>query len=158
MLKKKMTYKDFNGVERTEVFCFHISEAELMQMELETEGGYRGLLRQIVDAKDQTRMIKLFKDFIDLSYGVLSPDGKYFSKSAEELAKFKATQAYSDLYMSLLNEDEASKFLMAAAPNIPLTEESADVVEKELGVTIPRNKIVDGATVNDVLPNVSSEQ
>lgn len=129
MLKKEIMYKDFNGVERKETFCFHLTEAELMQMELETEGGFQGLLQRIIDAKDSVKMIKIFKEIIDRSYGVLSEDGKYFSKSEKELEKFKSTQAYSDLYMSLLNDEEAAKFIKAVAPVIPMTEEDKATVE-----------------------------
>lgn len=133
MLKKKLTYKDWNGIERTEEFCFHLSEAELMQLELETEGGFRGLLQRIIDAKDSAKMIKLFKEIIDHAYGVLSDDGKYFRKSKEELEKFQSTQAYSDLYMSLLNDEEAAKFIKAVAPVIPVSEEDAAVIEQAKG-------------------------
>lgn len=129
MLKKKITYKDFNGVERTEEFCFHLTEAELMQMELETDGGFKGLLQRIIDAKDSIKMVKIFKEIIDRSYGVLSEDGKYFTKNENELEKFKATQAYSDLYMSLLNDEEAAKFIKAVAPVIPMAEEDKAMLE-----------------------------
>jgi hypothetical protein len=129
MLKKKITYKDFNGVERTEEFCFHLTEAELMQMELETDGGFKGLLQRIIDAKDSIKMVKIFKEIIDRSYGVLSEDGKYFTKNEAELEKFKATQAYSDLYMSLLNDEEAAKFIKAVAPVIPMAEEDKAMLE-----------------------------
>lgn len=138
MLKKEITYKDFNGVERKETFCFHLTEAELMQMELETEGGFQGLLQRIIDAKDSTKMIKIFKEMIDRSYGVLSEDGKYFSKSEKELEKFKSTQAYSDLYMSLLNDEEAAKFIKAVAPVIPISEEdkaAVDAIQKSGGIS-----------------------
>lgn len=137
MLKKEITYKDFNGVERKETFCFHLTEAELMQMELETEGGFQGLLQRIIDAKDSTKMIKIFKEMIDRSYGVLSEDGKYFSKSEKELEKFKSTQAYSDLYMSLLNDEEAAKFIKAVAPVIPISEEdkaAVDAIQQNGGI------------------------
>lgn len=138
MLKKEITYKDFNGVERKETFCFHLTEAELMQMELETEGGFQGLLQRIIDAKDSTKMIKIFKEMIDRSYGVLSEDGKYFSKSEKELEKFKSTQAYSDLYMSLLNDEEAVKFIKAVAPVIPISEEdkaAVDAIQQNGGIS-----------------------
>lgn len=133
MLKKEMTYKDFNGVERTEVFCFHLSEAELMQEELETEGGFKGLLKKLMDAKDTTKMVKIFKEIIDRSYGELSADGKYFTKTPEALLRFKSTQAYNDLYMSLLNDEEAAKFINAVIPSIPLSEEDKAEVEKIKG-------------------------
>lgn len=117
-----MTYTNFNGVEVTETFCFHLTQAEIMQMELETVGGYQGFLQKIMDAKDVVSMIKVLNEFIDMSYGVLSDDGKYFTKSEEDLKRFKATQAYSDLYMSLLDPDAASAFINAVAPAIPKVE------------------------------------
>lgn len=145
MLKKEIVYKDFNGVERKETFCFHLTEAELMQTELETEGGFQGLLQRIIDAKDSTKMIKIFKEMIDRSYGVLSEDGKYFSKSEKELEKFKSTQAYSDLYMSLLNDEEAVKFIKAVAPIIPINDE-----EKEAADTIKQSGGLSATPVVDV--------
>lgn len=145
MLKKEIVYKDFNGVERKETFCFHLTEAELMQMELETEGGFQGLLQRIIDAKDSTKMIKIFKEMIDRSYGVLSEDGKYFSKSEKELEKFKSTQAYSDLYMSLLNDEEAAKFIKAVAPIIPINDE-----EKAAAETIQQSGGLSATPVVDV--------
>ena len=138
MLKKEITYKDFNGVERKETFCFHLTEAELMQMELETEGGFRGLIQRMIDAREDAKIVKFFKEFIDLSYGVLSDDGKYFSKTPEALARFKSTQAYSDLYMSLLNDDEAVKFIKAVAPVIPINEAeqaTMDEINKSGGIS-----------------------
>jgi hypothetical protein len=138
MLKKEITYKDFNGVERKETFCFHLTEAELVQMELETEGGFRGLIQRMIDAREDAKIVKFFKEFIDLSYGVLSDDGKYFSKTPEALARFKSTQAYSDLYMSLLNDDEAVKFIKAVAPVIPINEAeqaTMDEINKSGGIS-----------------------
>lgn len=137
MLKKKLTYKDWNGVERTEEFCFHLTEAELMQLELETEGGFKGLLQRIIDASDSAKMIKIFKELIDRSYGVLSDDGKYFRKTPEALRDFQSTQAYSDLYISLLNDEEAAKFIKAVAPVIPVSEEQKALVENGGITTTP---------------------
>lgn len=137
MLKKKLTYKDWNGVERTEEFCFHLTEAELMQLELETEGGFKGLLQRIIDASDSAKMIKIFKELIDRSYGVLSDDGKYFRKTPEALRDFQSTQAYSDLYISLLNDEEAAKFIKAVAPVIPVSEEQKALTENGGITTTP---------------------
>ena len=137
MLKKKITYKDWNGVERTEEFCFHLTEAELMQLELETEGGFKGLLQRIIDASDSAKMIKIFKELIDRSYGVLSDDGKYFRKTPEALRDFQSTQAYSDLYISLLNDEEAAKFIKAVAPVIPVSEEQKALTENGGITTTP---------------------
>ena len=40
MLKKTVTYVDYNGVERTEDFYFNLSKAEVTEMELSVEGGF----------------------------------------------------------------------------------------------------------------------
>ena len=39
MLKKTITYNDYNGVERTEDFYFNLSKAEILEMEMGTSGG-----------------------------------------------------------------------------------------------------------------------
>ena len=75
MLKKTLTYKDYNNVERTETHFFNLSEAELTEMEMGTEGGYAEMLQNIIDAKDQVALIRTFKKIILMAYGVKSPDG-----------------------------------------------------------------------------------
>jgi len=56
------TYKDFNGVERTETKLFNLTETEVMEMELGTAGGVAEMLQRIVDAKDQPTIIKFFME------------------------------------------------------------------------------------------------
>ena len=52
MFKKTVTYTDYDGVERTESFYFNLSEAEIVEMELGTEGGWRERMQRIIDSKD----------------------------------------------------------------------------------------------------------
>ena len=81
MLKKAITYKDYNGNERSEDFYFNLSEAEVMEMEMSTAGGLAEMIRGIVAAQDAPAIIKIFKDLILKAYGEKSPDGKRFIKS-----------------------------------------------------------------------------
>lgn len=39
MLKKTITYTDYNGNERKEDFYFNLNKAEIMRMEMSTRGG-----------------------------------------------------------------------------------------------------------------------
>ena len=78
MIKKTITYTDYNGVSRTEDFWFNLSTAELMKMELGTRGGFSEMMTRIVQANDVPTMMKVFDDFIRKSYGQKSPDGKRF--------------------------------------------------------------------------------
>lgn len=117
MLKRTITYSDYNGVERTEDFHFNLSKAEIMEMEMSTTGGLAEMITRIVAAQDAPAIVKIFKDLILKAYGVKSPDGKRFVKSPELAAEFAQTEAYSILFMELATDaDAASKFVNGIVP------------------------------------------
>lgn len=117
MLKKTITYTDYNGTERTEDFYFNLTKAEIMEMEMGTVGGLAEMIQRIVAAQDAPAIIKVFKDLILKAYGEKSVDGKRFIKSNELSAAFSQTEAYSTLFMELAtNSDEAAKFVNGIVP------------------------------------------
>lgn len=117
MLKKTITYTDYNGEERTEDFYFNISKAELTEMELSIDGGLSEMITRITQAKDVPAIIKVFKDLILRSYGVKSPDGKRFIKTPQLTEEFAQTEAYSELFMELsTNSTAAAAFVNAIMP------------------------------------------
>ena len=108
MLKKIITYTDYNGVERTEPFYFNLSKAELMEMELGVTGGMTEMLDKIIAAKDAPSLMKTFKEMIMKAYGVKSDDGKRLIKSEELSIGFSQTEAYSQLFMELATDAKAA--------------------------------------------------
>ena len=118
MLKKIITYTDYNGVERTEPFYFNLSKAELMEMELGVTGGMTEMLNKIIAAKDAPSLMKTFKEMIMKAYGVKSDDGKRIIKSEELSIAFTQTEAYSVLFMELITDDKAAAdFVNGIIPN-----------------------------------------
>ena len=118
MLKKIITYTDYNGVERTEPFYFNLSKAELMEMELGVTGGMTEMLNKIIAAKDAPSLMKTFKEMIMKAYGVKSDDGKRLIKSEELSIAFTQTEAYSVLFMELITDDKAAAdFVNGIIPN-----------------------------------------
>ena len=118
MIKKTITYTDYNDVERTETFWFHLNKAELMEMELGTTGGMTEMIQKIVAAQDAPAIIKIFKDLVLKSYGEKSLDGKRFIKSEEVSEAFKQTEAYSILFMELATDpDKAAEFVNGIIPS-----------------------------------------
>lgn len=118
MLKKTVTYTDYNGVERTEDLYFNLTKAEIMEMELSVAGGLAEKLDKIVAAQDGPAIMQVFKDIILNSYGEKSADGKRFVKNAELREAFAQTEAYSQLFIELMtNVDAATEFLVAIIPN-----------------------------------------
>ena len=117
MLKKTITYVDYNGTERTEDFYFNLTKAEIMEMQLSTSGGMDELITKIVASQDAPAIIKIFKDLILKAYGEKSADGKFFKKSEEISMAFAQTEAYSQLFMELATDaDAASKFVNGIVP------------------------------------------
>ena len=117
MIKKTITYKDYNQVDRTEDFYFNLSKDEVMEMEMSTSGGLAEMITRIVAAQDQPAIIKIFKDLILKAYGEKSPDGKRFIKSDELSIAFSQTEAYSQLFMELATDAEAaSAFVNGIVP------------------------------------------
>lgn len=124
MYRDHRTYVDFNGVERTEDFYFNLSKAEIADMELSTTGGIKDMVNKILEAKDQAKLVSLFKDLIRMAYGVKSEDGRNFIKNDKVREDYFSTNAYSDLYMELATNDQfASQFFEAI---LPVTAEGSE--------------------------------
>ena len=118
MLKKSITYTDYNGTERTEDFYFNMTRAELMEMELGTTGGMTEMIQKIVAAQDAPAIIRIFKDLVLKAYGEKSADGKRFIKSDEISTAFAQTEAYSQLFMELATDaDKAAEFVNGIVPS-----------------------------------------
>lgn len=121
MLKRTMTYTDFEGTTRTEDFYFNLSKAEILEMELGTSGGMVEMLKRIIAAQDSKCIIETFKDVIFKAYGEKSPDGKRFIKTKELAEAFSQTEAYSDLFMELATDGAAAAaFINGIVPQTSL--------------------------------------
>ena len=118
MLKKTITFTDYEGNKRTEDFWFNLSKAEILEMELLTEGGMERLIDKVIAAQDVPGLIKIFKDLILKSYGEKSADGRRFIKSEQLTTEFTQTEAYSELFMELASDaDSAAAFINGIIPD-----------------------------------------
>lgn len=117
MLKKTITYTDYNGNERTEDFYFNLTEAELTEMQLSAEGGLDVVMKRLIQEQNSSEMIRIFKDIIIKAYGEKSDDGKYFRKSKEISEAFLGTEAYNELFMGIVSSpDSALEFVQGILP------------------------------------------
>lgn len=114
MIKKTFTYTDFDGNSVEEEYYFHLSKAELMEMELSAYGGLELLIKRLIEEKNSEEIVKIFKKIILSSVGQKSYDGKRFIKNDEIRTNFYQTEAYSQLFCDLVqNADHASEFINA---------------------------------------------
>jgi hypothetical protein len=139
MLKKEITYEDFNGDTVTETFYFNIGKTELMELEVERKEGMEAWLKTIADADDRKTMLAEFKRIILLAYGQKSPDGKRFIKTPELREEFSQTAAFEALFMSMItDEGVASSFIIGALPR-DLGREAEKRVENENKLAAAKN-------------------
>lgn len=126
MLKKTITYTDYNGVEHTEDFYFNLSKAELTEMELSEKGGFGEMLQGIIDADEHTKLVPIIKDLIFKAYGEKSDDGKRFIKSPELSTAFSQTEAYSELFMEIATDAELSAAFVNGIIPVDIQEKVAE--------------------------------
>lgn len=106
MIKKTVTYTNFDGETVTEDVYFNMTKAELLELEVSAEGGsFTDQLQEIVKAKDGKAIIQGFKTIVLLSYG--QRKGNNFVKSDLLREEFASSEAYSEVFMELATDAEA---------------------------------------------------
>lgn len=169
MLKKMITYTDFDGVERTEPFYFNLTKAELLRMEVNeskisgatidgdlsnvTEtGGLEDKLRGIIAGGSGRKIIALFEEIITMSYGERTEDGRSFIKNDDIRERFVGTEAYSELLFELTTDaNSASDFINAILPDMSNLDKPKGV--KTAGPTAP---VSEPKTSEPIAPQKSS--
>lgn len=117
MITKTFEFEDYYGNMRKEEHCFHLTKAELLDMEMSTEGGLEKTINKLIMTQDNVKIMEIFKKLIYDSYGVKSDDGRRFIKNKEVKDAFMETEAYSMLIMELISDpDKANKFILGIMP------------------------------------------
>jgi hypothetical protein len=118
VLKKTITYNDFNDQETEEVFFFHLSKQELVELEMSKEGGFVDSMKRVQEAGDHATLIKEMKNIILMSYGKKTPDGKRFVKNQQIREEFESTKAFEVLFMELATDAAATlEFFQGIIPS-----------------------------------------
>lgn len=118
MIYKDITYTDYNGITRTERHWFHLSKAELTDMEMTQEGSLTDALKAMVAAKDKVEIYKKFVWIIGRAYGVKSEDSRRFMKDPDYFKAFTESEAYSVFLEDLLSgEEKVLAFVQGIMPN-----------------------------------------
>lgn len=117
MVVQTITYTDYNGVQRTEEWCFHINKAEMIELEVSIDGGFTEAVKKMQETKDPREILKTFKDVVRMAVGKKSPDGKMFIKNQEIIDEFFQSEAYPEFFMSMLEDSaKCADFMNSLAP------------------------------------------
>jgi hypothetical protein len=129
LLKKNITYENpFTQQEVTEEHYFHISKADMVEMEMEEHAekyttkdgteltGIQAKIQRLVDAEDGKTIMAILKDLILRAYG--KKEGDRFIKNKANREEFEATEAFSQLLFDLCtNSADAAEFAAGVLPS-----------------------------------------
>lgn len=136
MLKKEVTYVDYEGTTRTEEYFFNLTEAEVLVW-MTTAGEYTldKVLMRLAQERNGKRIMETFEDLIKRSYGRPSLDGRKFEKSEEIWLDFYQTEGYSKIFTELVtNAKAASAFVNAIIPSKMAQEINKAMIDNSAGV------------------------
>ena len=135
MLKKPVTYTNFNDETVTKVLYFHISKTRLSEnlgladrlnaVDEMLSGPTRQLTREEV-----SEILDLMKLVLRLSYGVRSADGESFDQSEALWQEFTTTAAYDALLFQLFESESAAVEFMSGILPKDLREGPKDHLSK----------------------------
>lgn len=163
MIKKDVSYVDFDEKAQTDTLWFHVSKSRLTD--------HMSELKADIDAVDSIvqgdkrdlsipeaqRVLDLIKKMVRLSYGVRSEDGKRFRQTEQDWEDFRYSAVYDKLLTDFMeNPASAMTFLEEIMPK-DLVEQAKQQIEQGgpvQGITMPQETV---ATPNP-LAGLSSEQ
>lgn len=116
MLKKQITYKDFDGNDKTDTLYFHLNKFEWLELETYTKGGLIENLKHALETNNAKKTIDILKKIILRAYGEKNENGQ-FEKSDDLAVRFSKTDAFSELFYELAYNAEASQaFFLGLIP------------------------------------------
>jgi hypothetical protein len=113
MIKKIVNITDpMTGTERKVECYFHLTQGELAEMQIATEGGLTEVLQAIVDSKNSHLTVQFFRAIILKAHGEKTEDGEFW-KNIKRTEIFAAGPAYSAIICWLLQCEpaEMKKFM-----------------------------------------------
>lgn len=149
MLKKTITYEDFNGAKRSEDFYFGYTKLELMEM-LEVDD-LQTTLERVQNTEHGPTLYFLFKKLVVDAYGVKSDDGRSFVKTEELKQQFMGSPALEELIFGFLQggEKAAAEFFEACLPAAALEEAKKAINEGKAQAPEGASQLV-GASVDNI--------
>lgn len=123
MIKRDVTFTDFDGAKHTETFYFHISKSNLTDHMVRLKPKFEEAQQRLdgekkeLSIEDVYLILDLIKDITRLSYGVRSEDGKRFRQTDEVWQDFRDSAAYDALLTGFMEEPAtAMEFMQAVMP------------------------------------------
>lgn len=150
MLKKTVTYEDWNGKTRTEDFYFNLTKTECAELEYGLGPGksLSDSFQTLIDSRDMGEIIKTIKEFVLKAYGIKSDDGRRFMKNDEIRTAFMENPVFDKIYIELSTDaDKMADFFVGVMPKDAVNELGSDPKKELLNKA---KEIADSSSLNIV--------
>jgi hypothetical protein len=137
MLKREISYDNFDGAEEAGTYYFNMTRTEWLELNAEYEGGLDAAFKKLSETKDLKGIVALLKKLILTSYGIKSDDGKRFVKNDKIREDFTQEPAYDVLFMDLAtNEDAGLNFIRGLMPKDLLPELDKEIAKAKTAAAL----------------------
>ena len=159
MIKKTITYTDFNDESVTEDFYFHIKKSTLLDnldlkdtlQDLQDRLTQEGRTEENLTEEEVRLLLGVVKRLMELSYGERSEDGKRHRQSPEIWADFKDSAAYDAILFQLFQEKgQAMDFLAGVMPKELLEQAEKELAERKIPMDHQPKHVTEKSSVETV--------
>lgn len=127
MISKTIKYVDYNGVEKIGTYWFNMSRADLIELEMTSDGGWFDRIKQLISEQRVPEAYRMIEQFIKDSYGVKTADGG-FDKDPKYLKAFRDSEAYSELIFGFVEHpDQFADFVNGVVASVKKSVDAIDV-------------------------------
>lgn len=141
MIRKTLTYLDYEGQEHTKDFYFSLNQTEFALMNNRLPGGFDAYLKRIQEDHNEEKLLDLLTMFIIEGYGIRLSDDDFIKEDEQGRKlglRFKCTEACDNLITELLEkENNIGAFLIGMLPK--KIQKNADEKMKEMAATAGGN-------------------
>ena len=109
MIKKTLTFEDFEGNERTKDFYFHMNQVEFSKLNGEIPGGLEKRMQTIIQDQDEDALLRMIDLLVSRSFGKFDEEDEFtkIDRNGRPLyEKFVNTDAYDKLIIELIQSEK----------------------------------------------------
>lgn len=137
MIKQTITYKNYEDPpqEVTEDFYFNLNKIEIMEMELDWEGGLKNYIEKLQKTTAGKEAYYLFKWIIEKSYGIKKSNNKFEKEDDaghRHWKDFEDSPALSELIFGFISDgNDAAKFVQGLLPPGAVEEAQRELAKQQ---------------------------
>ena len=123
MIKKTVSYTDFNGDKQTDTLYFNLNKAELGKLQMKMNGKFLDHMQLLLEQKQIEGVYNFIYNLVLDSYGEKDASGKKFIKNSQMKEDFENSIAFSEVLMNVISSPEnMSAFIKGILPSEMITE------------------------------------